>query len=138
MYRRFIDSDNRPNAVVLSASEALIRLKVSDRDPDQKMLEFTGQLGAIQADRGYVGFTGVELEIALFKRGFPSPVVSNAENHSCINMIIENQSLIAPKFTIQILVHVEGIPKTYRTHPSGIFCSFRQSVLCEEGRNYLI
>jgi hypothetical protein len=66
--RAFLDLDQRPGAEPVSLSSAQITVWVDPEQSGQDIFRFEGQLGAIPASdskRGYVGFTGIEMDSGL-------------------------------------------------------------------------
>lgn len=113
--KRFLDSDFRPNARVITSSSALF-------DFDGNELIFHGKLGAIINERedGYVGFSGVSIPIDYLK--------SNQLNFDFVEFTSDLDEPIISYQIIAVDGRVFGLDAPYKSsHISYNFTDFRES-----------
>ena len=129
MVRTFLDSDNRPEALPVTASEASVEVSPNGE------ISFAGALGAIRGRTGFVGFTGIDLSGSLF-----SPLQSRGEEKSGISFILRELKPTQLVMTVQLVVTKPSEENTYEfdlTIPSGrrVFLPFSDFFQSFRGQN---
>lgn len=117
-FSRYLDSDKRPNAEVLTPSSAAFSI-IDDRGKNNSgapRVSFSGVLGAIKSATGgrYVGFSGIEVKAAYLKSAVPSFVsINNPLVEAPLNFTIDMKSEGLSTLSVELVVDKDAVITTY-------------------------
>ena len=103
LIQRFLDRDQRPGAIALTLSEA--DCKITPSATGGERIEFSGALGAIQGERTFVGFSGVDLSSGVIKNIGKR---TTRDFNAGLRLAFESLRPASAFITVQIVVSVGG------------------------------